>query len=33
MGKAARQKILAEYTLERQLKVFEEAYQKILQQY
>ena len=31
MGKAARQKILAEYTLERQLKVFQEEYQKILQ--
>jgi glycosyltransferase involved in cell wall biosynthesis len=31
LGKAARQKILAEYTLERQLKVFQEEYEKILQ--
>ena len=28
LGKAARQKILAEYTLERQLKVFQEEYKK-----
>jgi colanic acid/amylovoran biosynthesis glycosyltransferase len=30
MGKAARQKILKEYTLERQLNVFQEEYQKLL---
>jgi colanic acid/amylovoran biosynthesis glycosyltransferase len=31
MGKAARKKILASYTLERQLNVFQTAYQKIIQ--
>ncbi|MCU0320981.1 MAG: glycosyltransferase family 4 protein [Chitinophagaceae bacterium] len=31
MGKAARKKVLASYTLERQLTVFQEAYHKIIQ--
>jgi glycosyltransferase involved in cell wall biosynthesis len=31
MGKAARKKILASYTLGRQLNVFQTAYQKIIQ--